>query len=111
MRKIYKYELPQSGYTITIPHVIVKFLEIHTQNGIPTIWIIVDPEVEPVNPVEIIAIGTGWELPNGLSDYLGTAEDEFGYVWHYFVYEPQEILKAPTEKEKETLIDGLAVLA
>ena len=27
MRKIYKYELPHNGHTITIPHVVIRFLE------------------------------------------------------------------------------------
>ena len=111
MRKIYKYELPHNGHTITIPHVVIRFLEIHTQNGIPTIWVIVDPEVEAIIPTEIIAIGTGWELPDGLGDYLGTAEDEFGFVWHYFIYELKEMLRAPKEEEQVILIDGLAALA
>ena len=111
MKKIFKYKLPHNGHTITIPYDVIRFLEIHTQNGIPTIWVIVEPENEVTNPVEIIAIGTGWELPDGLGDYLGTAEDEFGFVWHYFVYEPQEMLKAPAEEEKVILIDGLAALA
>ena len=111
MRKIYKYSLPYDGHTITIPYDVIRFLEIHTQNGIPTIWVIVDPEAEATISTEIIAIGTGWELPDGLGDYLGTAEDEFGYVWHYFTYEPKEMLKAPTEEEQVVLIDGLAALA
>ena len=112
MKKIYKYSLPYDGDTITIPYNIIRFLEIHTQNGIPTIWVIVDPDDEATISTEIIAIGTGWELQDGLGDYLGTAEDEFGYVWHYFVYEPKEMLKASTEEEEQViLIDGFAALA
>ena len=47
-------------------------------------WAIVDDE--RVEPVEIIAWGTGWEVPDELMNcgYLGTESDEWGYVWHYF---------------------------
>jgi hypothetical protein len=48
------------------------------------VWAIVDDE--RVEPVEIIAWGTGWEVPDELMNcgYLGTESDEWGYVWHYF---------------------------
>ena len=84
MRKIYKYELPVDGGIITIKQCIIKILSIQEQNGIPMMWAIVDSDNEVVEPLEIVAIGTGWELPTGLEDYLGTAQDEYGFVWHYF---------------------------
>ena len=84
MRKIYKYELPVDGGIITIKQCIIKILNIQEQNGIPMMWAIVDPDDEVIEPLEIIAIGTGWELPTELDDYLGTAQDEYGFVWHYF---------------------------
>ena len=73
MRKIYKYELPVDGGIIAIKQCIIKILNIQEQNGIPVMWAIVDLDNEVVEPLEIIAIGTGWELPTGLDDYLGTA--------------------------------------
>lgn len=96
MRKIYKYELPVDGGIITIKQSIIKILSIQEQNGIPVMWAIVDPDNEAVEPLEITAIGTGWELPTGLDDYLGTAQDEFGFVWHYFSLKLKE-LKVPEE--------------
>ena len=36
---------------------------------------------------EIVAWGTGWDLPDEVwidCDYIGTCEDSYGYVWHYF---------------------------
>lgn len=97
MKKIYKYELPVDGGIITIKQYIIKILNIQEQNGIPMMWAIVDPDNENVEPVEIVAIGTGWELPTGLDDYLGTAQDEYGYVWHYFSLKLKE-LERPGEQ-------------
>ena len=93
MRKIYKYELPVDGGIITIKQCIIKILNIQEQNGIPMMWAIVDPDNEVVEPLEITAIGTGWELPTGLDDYLGTAQDEYGFVWHYFSLKLKELKK------------------
>ena len=108
MRKIYKYELPVNGGIITIKQCIIKILSIQEQNGIPMMWAIVDPDNEKIEPLEIVAIGTGWELPTGLDDYLGTAQDEYGFVWHYFSLKLKE-LKGPTYTQLEdTAIAALA---
>lgn len=100
MEKIFKYELPHNGYTITIPHEVHEFLDIQTQDGVPMLWAIVDLEQQAENPIEIIAIGTGWELPSGVDKYLGTAQDEFGFVWHYFVLSVQEMMAYKVDCEK-----------
>ena len=93
MRKIYKYELPVDGGIITIKQCIIKILSIQEQNGIPVMWAIVDPDNEKIEPLEIVAIGTGWELPTGLDDYLGTVQDGCGFVWHYFSLKLRELEK------------------
>ena len=91
MKKIYKYELPINGGIIKIPNAVDQFLGVQEQNGIPMIWAIVDLDVEDVEPIEIIALGTGWEVPSTVDKYLGTAQDEFGFVWHYFTIKLQEL--------------------
>lgn len=85
MKRIYKYKLPRDGDVITITDHIVKWLEIHEQNGWPHIWAIVDTEGAD-EAREIVAWGTGWAVPDELMymSYLGTCEDGAGYVWHYF---------------------------
>ena len=85
MRKIYKYKLPVDGGVVAIDDYIVKILDLQAQDGVPTMWAIVDSEIEAAGPIEIIAIGTGWELPAGIDEYLGTVQDEYGSVWHYFL--------------------------
>lgn len=85
MKRILEYKLPLDGKTITINANVIKWLEIKTQNGQPYIGAIVDDSVTTV-AWTIIAWGTGWEVPKELLDveYLGTAQDYEGYVWHYF---------------------------
>lgn len=94
MEKIFKYELPVNGGIIAIKQCIIKILSIQEQNGIPVMWAIVDPDSEAIEPLEITAIGTGWELPSGVDEYLGTAQDEFGFVWHYFSLKLRELEKS-----------------
>lgn len=112
MKKICKYELPlRSGLVATIRDEIFQFLEVQMQNGKPILWALADPEATIKEPTYITSFGTGWEISNDVDKYIGTLQDSEGYVWHYFVYKPKEMLRAPTEKEKEILIDGLAALA
>ena len=108
MRKIYKYELPVDGGIITIKQCIIKILSIQEQNGKPMMWAIVDPDNEVVEPLEITAIGTGWTLPTGLDEYLGTAQDEYGFVWHYFSLRLRELEEPSYPQLKETTVAALA---
>lgn len=111
MRKIYKYELPVDGGIITIKQCIIKILSIQEQNGIPVMWAIVDPDNEKIEPLEIVAIGTGWELPTGLEDYLGTAQDGYGFVWHYFSLKLRELEKPEEQSYVQLKEEALAALA
>lgn len=111
MRKIYKYELPVDGGIITIKQCIIKILSIQEQNGIPMMWAIVDPDNEKIEPLEIVAIGTGWELPMGLEDYLGTAQDEYGFVWHYFSLKLKELEKPEEQSYVQLKEEAFSALA
>ena len=111
MRKIYKYQLPVDGGIITIKQCIIKILNIQEQNGIPMMWAIVDPDNEVVEPLEIVAIGTGWELPTGLDDYLGTAQDKYGFVWHYFSLKLRELEKPEEQSYMQMKEEAIAALA
>ena len=84
MKRIFKYKLPSDGCMITIQEKIVKWLDVRAQDNWPHVWAIVETDV--VEPVEIIAWGTGWDVPQELMEcnYLGTESDCYGYVWHYF---------------------------
>lgn len=107
MRQIYKYD-------VTKPVVgrIEKFLHLDYQNGNVMVWAIVDDEI-PEKYFSIVASGTGWHIANfqTINTYLGTLQDERGYVWHYFAvpteiidsagqpFDPIKVILAEQEKE------------
>jgi hypothetical protein len=88
MKKIFKYKLPRDGEIVTISANVVKWLDIQEQDGWPMIWAVVD-DAGYESEYEIVAWGTGWEFPDELNHcrYMGTTQDGYGYVWHYFMQE------------------------
>ena len=103
-KTIWKYTLPRDGQTIEIHEYIVEVLHIAAQDGVPTLWAIVDPDHPRDGYTEIVAWGTGWPLPDDVyqeCDYWGTCEDGYGYIWHYFaatrfsdrVYESDDVYR------------------
>jgi hypothetical protein len=88
MKRIFKYKLPRDGEIITITANVVKWLDIQEQDGWPMIWAVVD-DAGYESEYEIVAWGTGWEFLDELNHckYMGTAQDGYGYVWHYFMQE------------------------
>lgn len=88
MKKIFKYELPTTGGTTKrIDAKVIEWLDIKVQDGIPRIWAIVEEDAYELDSYEIAAWGTGWEVPEEFSNYayMGTAFDEWDFVWHYFM--------------------------
>lgn len=102
MKKIFKYILPRDGEVITIHADVIKWLDIQEQNGQPHIWAIVE-ENGNARDYEIAAWGTGWIFPDELMSmqYLGTAQDIDGYVWHYFMRETNPDYSTATENGYE----------
>ncbi len=88
MKKIFKYELPTTGGTTKrIDAKVIEWLDIKVQDGIPRIWAIVEEDAYETDSYEIAAWGTGWEIPEEFSNYayMGTAFDDWDFVWHYFM--------------------------
>lgn len=87
MKKIFKYDLPTGGTTKRIDAKVIEWLDIKTQDGIPRIWAIVEEDAYDTDSYEIAAWGTGWEVPEEFSNYayMGTAFDDWDFVWHYFM--------------------------
>ena len=87
MKTIYKYDLPTGCGVKRIDAKVIEWLDIKTQNGIPRIWAIVEDDTYDLDSYEITVLGTGWDVPEEFSNYayMGTAFDEWGYVWHYFM--------------------------
>jgi hypothetical protein len=86
-KTIWKYRLPRDGATIEIHEYVIEVLHIAAQDGVPTLWAIVDPDRPRDGYTEVVAWGTGWPLPDDVyqeCEYWGTCGDAYGYIWHYF---------------------------
>ena len=71
---------------IEIQGLLVKVLTVQLQNGIPTLWAVVDPNPQYSELLTIITLGTGWQDDGlGSYEYISTVQDKEGYVWHYFM--------------------------
>ena len=83
MKVIYKYPVTSNGTVITAPF--DQILDIQYQDGIPMIWAIVDTErfVDVVLTVYILPTGLPFEENPGT--YFRTLQDDYGYVWHFFL--------------------------
>lgn len=91
MQKIYKYRLPRDGEVVTINDHVIDWLHVGLQDDLPTAWGVIDLDDAQQRGIkrswDIVAWGTGWDLPDEVwmdCDYIGTCEDRYGYVWHYF---------------------------
>jgi hypothetical protein len=91
--KIYKYELPCGDETLVIKEKVIKFLDVQNQNNIAMVWALVDDAQVKEKETTIAAFGTGWDIPDYVDEYIGTAQDEFGFVWHYFTVDIPELEK------------------
>ena len=84
---IYKYNLGVNGESATIKGKIRKILKVGFQPGEGVVcWCEVDDRCEEVS-IKVVCVGTGWDpLPEEIDcmDYIGTAQDGLGYVWHYY---------------------------
>ena len=86
MVKIYKNTLGLDGEITTIKGKIKRILTTQFQPGSgPCVWYEIDDSLKEIE-INIIAIGTGWELPENIRywDYIGTVQDGMGFVWHYY---------------------------
>ena len=73
MRSIWKYELPMSvePVRVSLPKG-AKFLTLQMQGDSPCMWFEVDPCAVIERNRAFYLVGTGHELPDILSNYLGT---------------------------------------
>ena len=99
MKTIIKYELPVMGNTIHITSNVLQWLDVQSQKGNPCLWVMVD-DIGEKQTYEIMSAGTGWKLPNRIEDYfyIGTVQDNYNCVWHYFA---KEIINKKEEKTEE----------
>ena len=113
MNKIYKYRLPRDGQVIKVDDYVIEWLHVGTQDGVPTAWAVVDVDMPKGKRTwQVVAWGTGWELPDEVwidCDYIGTCEDDYGYVWHYFAeFADSDLLSATTSDSAYAIPSGWA---
>ena len=113
MNKIYKYRLPRDGQVIKVDDYVIEWLHVGIQDGVPTAWAVVDVDMPKGKRTwQIVAWGTGWELPDEVwtdCDYIGTCEDDYGYVWHYFAeFADSDLLSATTSDSAYVIPSGWA---
>ena len=113
MNKIYKYRLPRDGQVIKVDDYVIEWLHVGIQDGVPTAWAVVDVDMPKGKRTwQVVAWGTGWELPDEVwtdCDYIGTCEDDYGYVWHYFAeFADSDLLSATTSDSAYAIPSGWA---
>lgn len=113
MNKIYKYRLPRDGQVVKVDDYVIEWLHVGTQDGVPTAWAVVDVDMPKGKRTwQVVAWGTGWELPDEVwidCDYIGTCEDDYGYVWHYFAeFADSDLLSATTSDSAYVIPSGWA---
>ena len=83
MRKtIWKYELAIEDWVrVTIPDG-ARFLKVGGQGGKLCLWVLVDLE-KPPRAYYFRIFGTGHDIPDGIGEYIGTAQIG-SFVWHLF---------------------------
>ena len=113
MNKIYKYRLPRDGQVIKVDDYVIEWLHVGIQDGVPTAWAVVDVDMPKGKRTwQVVAWGTGWELPDEVwidCDYIGTCEDDYGYIWHYFAeFADSDLLSATTSDSAYVTPSGWA---
>lgn len=88
MRMIIKFKLVSFATTLAVP-VRSRVLSVHTQGGIPCVWIEVPVYKvgEPIFYISIKGYATGeqWK-PDGENAYIGSCHDVNGNeVYHYYL--------------------------
>lgn len=58
-------------------------LRVGMQNGMLSMWALVDPFNETMVTRQFVVVGTGWDVPDSVIGHIGTVDDP-PYVWHVF---------------------------
>lgn len=84
LSQVWKMTLPLTATPIPVTmHAGAQILSFQLQNGVPTIWVKVQPGNKRVTRIFYI-IGTGQEFDGDNMTYIGTVQAPHGLVWHLF---------------------------
>lgn len=59
-------------------------LSVQIQSGRANLWALVNVEADK-RSVLVRCYGTGHSCPEDRGDYVGTVQQESGFVWHFFI--------------------------
>ena len=86
VKKIWKYTIPIEDYHLIKMPFRTEILSFQLQNGVPTIWVLVDPTRELVSRRFRLA-GTGHDIVEGGLKYIGTIKMAYDkQIYHLFEY-------------------------
>lgn len=81
---VWKYMLLTFSNEIIVP-VGARVLSVQAQNGLPTLWVLVDLTEARRETWRVDLFGTGHPVPSpGIGEYLGTVQMPSALVWHVF---------------------------
>lgn len=106
MKRILKYEVGRDGQAATLSGQFVRLLDVQSQGPSICVWIECD-ESAPEVSIDVVAIGTGWDLPDELMvglNYVGTVLDG-PYVWHYYWRMTPAEVEDEGEENKEEVVE------
>lgn len=81
---IWKFPLRSEDTQVVMMPTRAEILTVQMQDGVPTIWALVDPTANR-EQVKIIIVGTGRLFDTRDLHYLGTVQEPIGLVWHIFM--------------------------
>ena len=80
-RQIWKFPIGSTEPMVSMPRG-AEILTVQVQNGVPTIWALVDTDAPKAKRL-IHIFGTGWDIPKKIHRYIGTWQHD-ALVWHLF---------------------------
>ncbi len=84
--RILKYPVLGNGEITSITCRKHRLLDIQPQGNTLMCWIETRDDL-PESTTKLVSFGTGWDLPCEIlsnADYFKTAQDIYGYVWHFY---------------------------
>ena len=87
IKRILKFPLRPGEIPTDIKCNFVGLLDIQVQRSIVTAWVVTDNNAPEIT-LQIIPLGTGWEIPSDILEsleYIKTVQDTAGFVWHYYM--------------------------